>query len=191
MTLYLASASARRIALLKLAGLRPVVLPSRVVEDHRPKERPQAMVQRLAHAKAYEVRARLVKRGAKHGWVLGADTTVALAKHVLGKPRSAAEAVRMLGHLSGRTHMVHTGVALLPIHRAMPTLFAETTKVTFRKLSPREIRAYVATLEPMDKAGAYGIQGRAAGFVRRIEGDYSSVVGLPLARVLEALGNGR
>jgi septum formation protein len=187
MTLYLASASPRRIELLKLAGLRPVVVPSRVPESHLKGERPQAMVQRLAHAKAYEVRARLVKKGARSGWVLGADTTVALSKHVLEKPRSAAEAVRMLGHLSGRIHQVHTGVALLPIHQAMPDLFCESTKVQFRKLLPLEIKAYVATGEPMDKAGAYGIQGGAAAFVRKIDGDYSNVVGLPLSRVIEAL----
>lgn len=187
MNLYLASASPRRVALLELAGFEPAIVPSRVPESRLKNEKPQAMVQRLAHAKAYEVRARLVKRGARNGWVLGADTTVALSKHVLEKPRSAAEAKRMLGHLSGRTHQVHTGVALLPIHRAMPLLFCETTKVTFRKLTPAEIKAYVATGEPMDKAGAYGIQGGAAAFVRKIEGDYSNVVGLPLSRVVEAL----
>jgi septum formation protein len=191
MNLYLASASPRRVELLELAGFEPAIFPSRVPESHLPKEKPQAMVQRLAHAKAYEVRARLVKRKARSGWVLGADTTVALSKHVLGKPRSAAEAIRMLGHLSGRTHVVHTGVALLPIHRAMPYLFCETTKVTFRKLKPAEIKAYVASGDPMDKAGAYGIQGAAAAFVRKIEGDYSTVVGLPLARVAEFLRDAR
>ncbi len=191
MTLYLASASPRRVELLKLAGLRPVVAPSRVPESRLPKERPQAMVQRLAHAKAYEVRARLVKKGARKGWVLGADTTVVRGGRVLEKPANAKEAAEMLAFLAGRTHLVLTGVALLPIHRAMPTLFCETTRVRFRKLSPAEIKAYVASGEPLDKAGAYGIQGGAAAFVTRIEGDYSNVVGLPLARVVQALGDAK
>lgn len=187
MRLYLASASPRRVQLLKLAGFKPVVVPSQVAESRLPKEKPQGMVQRLAHAKAYEVRTRLAGRGVRRGWVLGADTAVALGKQVLGKPRDARDAAGMLAALSGKAHLVLTGVALLPVHRAMPLLFCETTKVFFRRLSPAEIRAYVRTGEPLDKAGAYGIQGRAAAFVRRIEGDYSSVVGLPLARVAEAL----
>jgi septum formation protein len=187
MKLYLASASPRRVELLKLAGYKPLVMPSRVDEMRLPKEKPQAMVQRLAHAKAYEVRARLAKKGVKQGWVLGADTTVVLGKQVLEKPANAADAARMLAALSGHTHVVLTGVALLPIHRAMPLLFAEATKVSFRKLSAAEIKAYVSSGEPLDKAGAYGIQGKAAPFVRRIDGDYSNVVGLPLSRVVEAL----
>jgi len=187
MTLYLASASPRRVQLLKLAGLKPVVVPSRVSESRLKGERPSAMVQRLAHAKAYEVRARLALNGAREGWVLGADTTVVLGKQVLEKPKGPKDAARMLAALSGKAHQVLTGVSLLPIHRAMPLLFAESTKVVFRRLSPAEIKAYVATGEPLDKAGGYGIQGGAAAFVRRIEGDYSNVVGLPLARVVEAL----
>lgn len=187
MTLYLASASPRRIELLKTAGYRPSVLPSRVPESRLNGEGPGAMVKRLAHAKAYEVRARLVGKGAREGWVLGADTTVAKGSHVLEKPTSGRDAVRMLALLSGKAHTVHTGVALLPIHDAKPLLFVEATKVYFRKLSEAEIKAYVATGEPLDKAGAYGIQGGAAAFVRRIEGDYANVVGLPLARVVEAL----
>jgi septum formation protein len=187
MTLYLASASPRRAALLKLAGLKPVAVPSRVPELRLPKEKPQGMVLRLANAKAYEVRARLVKKGVRKGWVLGADTTVSRGGRILEKPATAREAARMLAFLSGRTHLVHTGVALLPVHRAMPRFFTETTKVRFRKLSAAEIKAYVATGEPLDKAGAYGIQGRAAAFVTRIEGDYCNVVGLPLARVVEVL----
>jgi len=195
MNLYLASASPRRIELLKLAGYSPSVLPSRVPESRLKGEGPAAMVKRLAHAKAYEVRARLViaarerKRagGPLSGWVLGADTTVAKGSHVLEKPRNAKDAVRMLTLLSGKSHTVLTGVALLPLHEAQGLLFVESTKVFFRKLSQAEIKAYVATSEPLDKAGAYGIQGGAAAFVNRIEGDYANVVGLPLARVVEAL----
>jgi septum formation protein len=192
MLLYLASASPRRKQLLELAGLKPRVVPSRVLETCLPREKPQAMVQRLAHAKAAEVRARLVKRGAREGWVLGADTTVVLGRErVLEKPRDEAEAVAMLKALSGRVHRVVTGVSILPIHRGMPTLFAESTRVWFRRLKPAEITAYVRTGEPMDKAGAYAIQGGAAAFVRKIEGDYSNVVGLPLSRVVEALAGAK
>ena len=187
MPFYLASASPRRVELCALAGLRPVVIPSRVPESRLKGESPQAMVQRLAHAKAYEVRARLAAKGARQGWVLGADTTVAQGRQVLEKPRHARDAARMLALLSGKAHTVHTGVALLPIHDAKPALFTESTKVYFRKLSAAEIKAYVATGEPMDKAGAYGIQGGAAVFVRRIEGEDANVGCLPIARVVEAL----
>jgi septum formation protein len=195
MNLTLASASPRRIELLKLAGYKPLVLPSRVPESRLKGEGPSAMVKRLAHAKAYEVRACLViaardqKRATAplSGWVLGADTTVAKGSQVLEKPRSARDAVRMLTLLSGKMHTVYTGVALLPLHEAQAVLLVEATKVYFRKLGAAEIKAYVATGEPLDKAGAYGIQGGAAAFVRRIEGDYANVVGLPLARVVEAL----
>jgi septum formation protein len=188
-TLYLASASPRRVELLRRAGLKPRVIPARVPEARR---RGEGMVLRLARAKAAEVAARLAARGAREGWVLAADTTVALGAKVLEKPRDAAQARAMLKSLSGRSHTVHTGVCLVDL--APPpreaTAFVEATKVFFRRLGEDEIRAYVATGEPLDKAGAYGIQGAAGAFVRRIEGDYCNVVGLPLARVVEALGSG-
>ena len=188
-TLYLASASPRRVELLGQAGLKPRVIPAQVPEIRRSGEGPAAMVLRLARAKAEEVAGRLAARGAKEGWVLAADTTVALGARVLEKPRDAAHARAMLKSLSGRVHTVHTGVCLVdlaPLPREAAA-FVEATKVFFRRLSAAEIRDYVATGEPLDKAGAYGIQGAAGAFVRRIEGDYCNVVGLPLARVVETL----
>jgi septum formation protein len=191
-TLYLASASPRRVELLRRAGLDPRVLASRVPEARRRGEGPQAMVLRLARAKAQEVAVRLRARGAKEGWVLAADTTVASGSKILEKPRHAAHAVAMLKSLSGKAHTVYTGVCVISLGKVPGEVaaFVEATKVFFRRLSDAEIRAYVATGEPLDKAGAYGIQGAAGAFVRRIEGDYYNVVGLPLARVVETLGFG-
>lgn len=187
--LILASASPRRIELLRLAGYEPRVLPSRVPESRRPGEAPKAMVQRLALAKALEVAKRLKGRAPASLRILAADTTVALGKQVLEKPRDAKHAHKMLTALSGKAHWVHTGVALVePGSGRKPQAFVESTKVIFRQLSRQEIQAYVETGEPLDKAGAYGIQAGAAGFVARIEGDYNNVVGLPLARVMEILG---
>jgi septum formation protein len=113
--------------------------------------------------------------------VIGADTVVVLDGKVLGKPRDAADAVRMLQSLSGKTHQVMTGVCVLKGERVLT--HTEVTEVTFRPLSDREIRNYVATKEPMDKAGAYGVQGGAARFVEGIRGDYFNVVGLPVCRL--------
>jgi septum formation protein len=188
-TLYLASASPRRVELLKGAGLSPRVLPARVPESRRRGEGPAAMVLRLARAKAGEVAGRLEARGAREGLVLAADTTVALGTRVLEKPRDAAHARAMLRSLSGRSHTVHTGVCVIALgaRAREAAAFVESTKVFFRVLGPAEISAYVAGGEPLDKAGAYGIQGAAGAFVRRIEGDYCTVVGLPLARVVETL----
>jgi septum formation protein len=118
--------------------------------------------------------------------VLGADTTVALDNHILGKPESPADAARMLRLLSGRTHRVLTGVAL--VTATSTEVAAEVTAVTFLTLTDEEIDSYIATGEPMDKAGAYAIQGRAARWVPRIEGCYFNVVGLPIALVSSLLG---
>jgi septum formation protein len=187
MTLYLASASPRRVELLRQIGLDPRVLPSRVPEARRRGETPQAMVLRLAKSKAAEVAGRLKEKGVREGVVLAADTTVAVGRHVLEKPQDAAHATAMLKKLSGRAHTVHTGVCLQPLDGGEAVAFVEATKVFFRKLSAAEIAAYVSTGEPLDKAGGYGIQGAAAAFVARIEGDYFTVVGLPLSRAAEAL----
>jgi septum formation protein len=119
--------------------------------------------------------------------VLGADTTVTLDNHILGKPNDPADAARMLGLLSGRTHRVITGIALVTAGRT--EVAAEVTAVQFLALSDEDIEAYIATGEPMDKAGAYAIQGRAARWIPRIEGDYFNVVGLPLALVSTLLAS--
>jgi septum formation protein len=184
--LYLASASPRRAELLKQVGLEFRVLPSRVEERRRPREAAAAYVKRLARDKAADVLERLCRRGLRSGRVLGADTVVVLAGRVLEKPRDAAEARAMLARLSGHRHQVLTGVSLIDVGTRRTQSVVELTEVEFRRLAPVEIAAYVATGEPLDKAGAYGIQGAAAAFVRRIEGCYFNVVGLPLARHEEA-----
>ncbi len=177
-TLILASASPRRRELLSQAGYSFAVRPAHIPEDPLPDEDPIAYVVRLARQKAGAVFDEL---GDPAAVVLGADTTVTLDGHILAKPEDAADAARMLRMLSGRTHRVITGVAVRT--SAGADVAAEVTGVRFLTLSEKEIAAYVATGEPMDKAGAYAIQGRAARWIPRIEGCYFNVVGLPLALV--------
>src|ERR1022692_4314092 len=180
--LILASASPRRRELLTQAGFSFVVHPAHIQEDPHPDEDPIAYVVRLAREKAQAVFGRLQAGAGTAGLaVLGADTTVTLDNHILGKPEDAADAARMLRLLSGRTHRVITGVALVTATSA--EVAAEVTAVRFLTLSDEEIEAYIATGEPMDKAGAYAIQGRAARWIPRIEGCYFNVVGLPIALV--------
>jgi len=181
--LILASASPRRRELLAQAGYSFEVYPANIPEDARPGEDPIAYVIRLAREKAQAVFAELASEPGIA--VLGADTTVTLDGQILGKPADAADAARMLGLLSGRTHCVITGVALVTAKAVEAA--AEVTAVRFVTLSHAEIEAYVATGEPMDKAGAYAIQGRAARWIPRIEGCYFNVVGLPLALVSNLL----
>ncbi len=176
--LVLASASPRRRELLAQAGFSFKVHPAHIPEDPRPDEDPIAYVVRLAREKAQAVFNELSDPEAI---VLGADTTVTLDNHILGKPEDAADASRMLRLLSGRTHRVITGVALVTASAA--EVAAEVTGVQFLTLSDEEIAAYIATGEPMDKAGAYAIQGRAARWIPRVQGCYFNVVGLPIALV--------
>lgn len=180
--LILASQSPRRKELLELLGIRFSVLPSRAKERFG-KGNASSQARRLATEKATEVVKRLQKRGERHGWVLGADTIVVKSGKLLAKPKNASDASRMLRLLSGATHEVITGIALLPLGEGKPWISHELTKVTFRKLSESEINEYTSTTEPLDKAGAYGIQGKAGAFVKRISGDYFNVVGLPLAKL--------
>jgi septum formation protein len=196
--LVLASASPRRRELLTQAGYSFEVHPADIPEDPIPNEDPKAYVSRLAREKAQAVFHEITGApGPSHLGtrestnpnlpsttalvVLAADTIVTLDNQILGKPSNPADAARMLRLLSGRTHQVITGVALIS---ATSTQVAyETTAVTFIALSDKDIAAYIATGEPMDKAGAYAIQGRAARWIPRIEGDYFNVVGLPIALV--------
>ncbi len=187
--LVLASASPRRRELLTQAGYRFQVHPAHIPEDPLPGEKPIAYVTRLAREKAEavfrELTATPVQNPETNLVVLGADTTVALDNTILGKPEDAADAARMLRLLSGRTHRVITGVAVATERGA--EVAAEATAVRFLTLSDEEIDEYVATGEPMDKAGAYAIQGRAARWIPRIEGCYFNVMGLPLALVCSLL----
>lgn len=181
--LVLASASPRRRELLTQAGYAFHVHPAHIPEDPFPDEDPKAYVTRLALEKAQAVFAELSSNTetAASLVILGADTTVTLDDHILGKPEDAADAARMLRLLSGHTHRVITGVAL--VTAAGAAVAAEATAVTFLELSDEEIAAYIATGEPMDKAGAYAIQGFAARWIPRVEGCYFNVVGLPIALV--------
>jgi len=197
--LILASASPRRRELLAQAGFSFTVESADVDESPRDGEDPAAYVLRLAVEKAQAVFARhanptLIDKTDKDGApdtfsgqliVLGADTTVVCDGHILAKPEDAADAMRMLRHLSGRTHQVLTGVAAVSLAGVFSGV--ETTEVTFLEIPEAELAAYCATQEPMDKAGAYGIQGYAARWIPRIEGDYFNVMGLPIARTAKLI----
>jgi septum formation protein len=185
MKLILASASPRRAEILHDAGYSFVVVSSAVDETPIPSESPSELVQRLADAKAELAAARVVGPAI----VLAADTVVTLDGRIFGKPRSSYDARHMLETLSGRTHAVVTGVTLIRLPDAERRTFVESTLVHFSKLSAEEISRYLATEEPHDKAGAYAIQGRAGRYIPRIEGDYFNIVGLPLARVTQALSD--
>ncbi len=183
MKLILASASLRRAEILRAAGIPFTVLSSAVDETPYPGETPHDLVQRLAGAKAELVAARAVGPAI----IIAADTVVTLEGRILGKPRSSDDARHMLERLSGRTHAVVTGVALIRLPDAEPLNFVESTLVHFAVLPEEEITRYLSSGEPYDKAGAYAIQGRAGRFIPRIEGCYFNVVGLPLARLQHSL----
>jgi septum formation protein len=184
MKLILASASARRAEILHDAGLSFTVLSSAVDETPMAGESPAELVQRLADAKAELASARAIGPAI----IIAADTEVVLDGHVLGKPRTSEDARQMLTKLSGRTHAVLTGVTLVRLPDVERRSFVETTHVHFAPIPEEQITRYLETGEPFDKAGAYGIQGRAGRYVSRIEGCYFNIVGLPLARVWQALG---
>ncbi len=175
MKIVLASASPRREELLRRIAPEFEVVPSAVEEplDGRPRRR----VAEAARRKAHDVAARA------SGLVIAADTIVVRRSHVLGKPASRNEAADMLRRLSGRTHDVYTGLCLVATERGAERTAVERTRVHFRTLTESEISAYLDCGEYADKAGAYAIQGRAAGFVDRICGDYTSVMGLPVSRL--------
>ena len=183
-TIILASASPRRRELLAQAGYRFAVEPSSVAESRRPGEDAIRFATRLAREKAEDVFAR--RPASSTALVLGADTVVVCDGEVMGKPVDAADAARMLSLLSGRTHHVVTGVAVVWGSGATEVA-AEVTQVTMRTLAPQEVQDYVASGEPMDKAGAYAIQGYAGRWIPRISGCYFNVVGLPLALVASLL----
>lgn len=178
MSIILASASPRRKELLKMLGVGDLrIVPARGEERADPALPPAELVKALAAHKAREVAAQCAPADV----IIAADTIVWVEGRVFGKPHSEAEAAQMLRTLSGRLHEVYTGVAV--IRNGRESLATERSAVRFRPLSEREIAAYIATGEPMDKAGAYGAQGKAALFVEGIEGDFFNVMGLPLCRL--------
>jgi septum formation protein len=190
---YLASRSLRRRELLRQIGVSYEVLllressgrPADLDETPQPGEDPLAYVRRVADAKAQMAWLRLMQRRLRRHPIVTADTTVAIERDILGKPADHGEAARFLRRLSGRSHLVHTAVAVaLDGH---VELRVSSTQVCFRALNEEEIEHYVASNEPMDKAGAYAIQGRAALFVQSLSGSYSGVMGLPLFETGELL----
>ncbi|MBZ5641715.1 MAG: Maf family protein [Acidobacteriia bacterium] len=186
MKIILASSSPRRAEVLRDAGISFEIRATHVDEAERQGESAQAMVARLAEAKARAAGGQ-IGGSAGNCIVVGADTTVELEGEILGKPRDAAHAREMLTALSERTHRVLTGIFLLRLPDSATRAAVETTSVTFVPLQRGEIDAYVAGGEPMDKAGAYGIQGVAGRYISRIDGCYFNVVGLPLARLYTLL----
>jgi len=181
--ILLASASPRRSELLRQVGIAHEVRPVDVDESVRPDEAPSAYVLRLAETKAAALWQQL--DAGQRLPVLAADTTVALEGEIFGKPADAAEARAMLGRLSGRTHEVHTAVAVL--HAGGAAARVSSSSVSLRELSSAEIDWYWNTGEPADKAGGYAVQGRAAVFIRHIAGSYSGIMGLPLYETWELL----
>lgn len=178
--IVLGSASPRRRELLTLVGIPHEVIPADIDESEHEGEGPAAYVERLAREKAAAV-ARL----APDALVIGADTTVVIDGTILGKPGSDEEAARMLRQLSGRSHTVYTAMAVEHAGRVESDI--EVVSVSFRPLSDDDISSYIATREPMDKAGAYGIQGFGATIVERIDGDYFAVMGLSLVRLVRLM----
>ena len=178
----LASQSPRRRDLLDLIGIRHEVRPADIDEAVRPGEPPDRYTERLAREKA-----RVVAVQEPDAVVIAADTTVVVDDEILGKPAHAAEARAMVRRLSGRTHEVFTGIAVRRGGESREAAAVERVLVTVRPLSEPEIAAYVATGEPMDKAGAYGIQGYGATIIERIDGDYFAVMGLSLVRTVTLL----
>lgn len=180
--LVLASASPRRRQLLSQLGLDFITLPSEMEEEGYMDLPPKERVMALARAKAERV-----AQGLTDAIVLGADTLVVCQGQVLGKPATPQEAEAMLSFLSGKSHEVYTGIAVVKVPGMLLRQAWERTEVRFRQLTPREIKTYVATGEPLDKAGAYGIQGLGALLVESICGDFFNVVGLPLVRTVALL----
>lgn len=200
--IILASASPRRRELLAQIGMEFQVLPSGAEEKTKRRHAcapaywtgncsPSEMVKELSHLKALDVFQKLSGGEQAQSLVIGADTVVALDNHIMGKPENEENAVKMLSALQGRTHQVYTGVTLIwQEDKSMvqkEISFYEETSVTMFPMTPEEIKAYAATGEPMDKAGAYGIQGKCAAYIKGISGDYNNVVGLPVGRLYQEM----
>ena len=188
MKLILASSSPRRAEILRAAGFSFDIVPADIDEILRPGEAPTEYVRRLAEEKARTVARKIAKADPDAtAIIIAADTTVVVNGTILEKPESPSDAQRMLEQLSGRTHDIHTGVALLRLPDGVERIFADVTRVDFADLSAKEIADYVASGEPFGKAGGYAIQGLGGRFVKRIEGCYFNVMGMPLGRVYQQL----
>ena len=183
--IYLASASPRRRELLRQLGVTFKAMPSNIHEVRRAGESPTAYVTRVAADKARFVARVIAERGLPEAPVLGADTEVILDGAILGKPRNRAHGMEMLQQLAGRTHNVLTAMTL--VYHGQEHSALSTSTVTFGALTQDEIERYWDSGEPLDKAGAYAIQGAAAGFIARVEGSYSGVMGLPLFELTQLL----
>jgi septum formation protein len=180
--LILASASPRRQQFLTDLGLAFTCLPADIDEMPLPGEKPEAFARRMAQEKAAAI-------AAQHpaSWILGADTVVALADEIIGKPKDAADALAILRRLQGRSHQVITGLALVCQAEDCVETLAESSEVTFAAFSDEALAAYVRTGEPLDKAGAYGIQGKGAFLVRSVHGSCANVIGLPVSSCVSLL----
>lgn len=191
--IYLASQSPRRAQLLELLAVKfELLLPDanedvEVLEIALKNEIPSAYVQRVTGLKLDAAIARMGRRGLPVAPVICSDTTVAMGRNIHGKPNDAADAIRMLTALQGRTHRVLTAVAVQSVRKRVQDL--SISKVTFAAMTPQQIKAYVATGEPMGKAGAYAIQGKAAAYVSHIAGSYSGIMGLPMHETATLLGD--
>ncbi|OQY19662.1 MAG: septum formation inhibitor Maf [Desulfobacteraceae bacterium 4572_35.1] len=184
--IILASASPRRQELLASIGISFQVIPSHIEENHRAGESPSAFVLRLSEEKAAEVAQRANITGR---WVIGSDTIVLCDDDIIGKPTSTQDSARMLRRLSGRSHQVLSGYAIIDRDNNTCLKRCVTTEVTFRTLTQDEIEGYIATGEPADKAGSYAIQGIGSYIVTSINGSYTNVVGLPMAHIVSDLKN--
>ena len=186
--IVLASASPRRRQILSLSGLEFEVMAPVCKEDDINADSPARLVELLSVRKC-EAGCELASRTHDDALVIGADTVVCHLDTVLGKPKDAVDAAAMLHELSGDSHAVYTGVTVKDLKSGQMVTFHEMTEVVFYELSEEEINAYVKTGEPMDKAGAYGIQGKGAYLVKGIRGDYLNVVGLPFAKLMRVLNS--
>lgn len=184
--IILASGSPRRRELLDQMGLEYDVILSKVDESSSGELPPSELVQVLARMKAKAV-AKKIRAKKEEALVIGADTIVVLEGQVLGKPENNLDAEKMLERLSGIMHKVYTGVAIVDVKSATEEVFVQKTNVYMKSISQEEITAYVLTGEPLDKAGSYGIQGKGGVFIEKIEGDYFSVMGLPISKLYESL----
>ena len=185
--IILASASPRRRELLEMFGFDIDVRPSSCSEDIRA-DTPAELVMKLSDLKCSDVAGRIHRQACEDAdIVLGADTVVVLGNTVIGKPKDEEDAFKILRSLSGKVHSVYTGVTIFCISSGKKETFFEKTDVEFYEITDEDIKNYISTGEPMDKAGAYGVQGKGAFLVKRIDGDFYTVVGLPAARVYHTL----